>query len=99
MVGQMFLLLASNHLHSNFATTTNPMTYRIATDPIVAHDGPIALDHPKVDIEHSILVLLVVLVVLLVPLPMKEMKVHSSLLVHSSMSAAVIVYSETYPIE
>ena len=92
-------MVVSNHLHSNYATTTNPLTYRRATGPIVAHECPIALDHPKVDIEHSILVLLVVLVVLLVPPPMKEMKVHLPLLVHSSMSAAVIVYSETYPFE
>ena len=77
---------------------TNPMTYRIATDPIVARDCPIALDHSKVDVD-PILVLLVVLVVLLVPLPVKEMKVHSPLLVHSLMSAAAIAYSETYPFE
>ena len=78
---------------------TNPMKYPIATDPIIAHDCPNALDHSMVDNQHPILVLLVVLVVLLVPLPMKEMKAHSPLLVHSSMSAAVIVYSETYPFE
>ena len=81
MVGRIFLLLVSKHLHSNFATMTNPMTYRIAIDPIVARDYAIVLVDP---------IGVLVLVVNRVPLPMTEMKVHSPSLARSSPSAAVM---------